>query len=266
MKETPQQYTQRVTSYVEGKQPLAIQAATPKKLERLIKGVPTAKLRKRPAPEKWSVSEILAHLADAEIVGGFRMRLILGAPGTPIAAFDQDSWVISRPLREARSSQIPRPVSCGSRSQSRACSNPSRPTSGSTTECTPSAARKPSSTSSACSAATTSTTCSRSSGSSASKWRQRAGAFRKEKARVLKATEKVTNARSAVEERRFSAASSPTNSTGLQPWWPYLRSSPRSQESLIRPPSSTRSIYPDPAGWRRRSQNSEDRCNSSYAH
>ena len=74
---------------------LAVQAATAKKLERLIRGVSTAKLRKRPAPEKWSVSEILAHLADAEIVGGFRMRLILGAPGTPITAFDQDSWVLS---------------------------------------------------------------------------------------------------------------------------------------------------------------------------
>ena len=95
MKETPQQYTQRVVGYTEGKQPLAVQAATPKKLERLIKGVPTTKLRKRPAPDKWSVGEILAHLADAEIVGGFRMRLILGAPGTPIAAFDQDSWLTS---------------------------------------------------------------------------------------------------------------------------------------------------------------------------
>jgi hypothetical protein len=95
MKETPQQYTQRVTGYIEGKQPLAVQAATAKKLERLTKGVPTSKLRKRPAANKWSASEILAHLADAEIVGGFRMRLILGAPGTPVAAFDQDSWVTS---------------------------------------------------------------------------------------------------------------------------------------------------------------------------
>jgi len=95
MKETPQQYIQRITAYVEGKQPLAVQAATAKKLERFIKSVPTARLRKRPAPDKWSVSEIVAHLADAEIVGGFRMRLILGAPGTPIAAFDQDSWVTS---------------------------------------------------------------------------------------------------------------------------------------------------------------------------
>jgi hypothetical protein len=95
MTETPQQYTQRVVGYAQGKQPLAVQAATAKKLERLIKGVSTAKLRRRPAPEKWSVSEILAHLADAEIAGSFRMRLILGAPGTPVAAFDQDAWVIS---------------------------------------------------------------------------------------------------------------------------------------------------------------------------
>ena len=95
MKETVQQYIERISGYVEGKRPLTIQAATAKKLERLIKGVPASKLRKRPAPDAWSVSEILAHLADTEIVGGFRMRMILGAPGTPIVAFDQDSWVTS---------------------------------------------------------------------------------------------------------------------------------------------------------------------------
>jgi hypothetical protein len=94
MSETAQQYIQRITALVEGK-PLAVQAATAKKLERLIKGVPASKLRKRPAADKWSVSEIVAHLGDAEIVIGFRMRIILGAPGTPIAAYDQDSWVAS---------------------------------------------------------------------------------------------------------------------------------------------------------------------------
>lgn len=95
MSETAQQYTQRIVEHVEGKKPVAVQAATAKKIERLIKGAPSAKLKKRPAPDKWSVSHIVAHLADAEIVIGFRMRLILGAPGTPIAAFDQDSWVTS---------------------------------------------------------------------------------------------------------------------------------------------------------------------------
>src|SRR5271154_2359999 len=95
MKETAQEYTRRIVGFMEGKKPLAVQGGTVKKLERLIEGVPTAKLRKRPAPDKWSVGEILAHLAETEIVGGFRMRMILGAPGTPIAAFDQDAWVIS---------------------------------------------------------------------------------------------------------------------------------------------------------------------------
>jgi len=95
MTETAQQYIQRMTAHVEGAQPLAVQAATGKKLARLIKGVPASRLRKRPAADKWSASEILAHLGDAEIVIGFRLRLILGAPGTPIAAYDQNSWVTS---------------------------------------------------------------------------------------------------------------------------------------------------------------------------
>ena len=93
--ETAQQYIHRITAHVEGKQPLAVQAATAKALARLIRGVPTSRLRKRPAADKWSVGEIVAHLGDAEIVIGYRMRLILGAPGTPIAAYDQDSWVTS---------------------------------------------------------------------------------------------------------------------------------------------------------------------------
>ena len=95
MNETAQQYIQRITAHVEGKQPLAVQAATAKKLERLIKGVPASTLRRRPAADKWSAGEIVAHLGDAEIVIAFRMRLILGAPGTPIGAYDQDSWVTS---------------------------------------------------------------------------------------------------------------------------------------------------------------------------
>jgi hypothetical protein len=93
--ETAQQYIQRIMAHSEGKQPLAVQAATAKKLERAIKGLSTSKLRKRPAPDKWSVNEIAAHLADAEVAIGWRLRLILGAPGTPISAFDQDAWVTS---------------------------------------------------------------------------------------------------------------------------------------------------------------------------
>jgi hypothetical protein len=95
MNETPQQYTARILGHVDGQEPLAVQAATADRLARLIAGVSTAELRRRPAPQTWSVGEILAHLADAEIVGGFRIRFILGSPGAPIVAYDQDRWAAS---------------------------------------------------------------------------------------------------------------------------------------------------------------------------
>jgi hypothetical protein len=93
MPETPEQYRKRMLRQLEGKDPMNLQASTPKKIERLLKGVPAAKLRKQPVPGKWSIAEIVAHIADTELVGGFRIRLILGAPGTPITPFDQDVWV-----------------------------------------------------------------------------------------------------------------------------------------------------------------------------
>jgi hypothetical protein len=95
MSETVQQYTQRILANAQGQDPIKVQSATNKKLTRLIKGIPTAKLRKRPAPDKWSVAEILAHLADVEIVIGWRIRSILGAPGTAVQAYDQNAWVIA---------------------------------------------------------------------------------------------------------------------------------------------------------------------------
>ncbi|HTY12378.1 MAG TPA: DinB family protein [Bacteroidota bacterium] len=92
MQETPQEYTARILGYQRGKKPLAILASTPRKINRLIKSVPRTKLMTRPEPKKWSIAEILAHLADTELVGGFRMRLTIGMNGTPIQGFDQDVW------------------------------------------------------------------------------------------------------------------------------------------------------------------------------
>jgi uncharacterized damage-inducible protein DinB len=92
MQETPQQYTQRMLSHSNGKNPLRLQQAAPKKLAALTRRLDKKQLIRRPAPGKWSIAEILAHLADAELVIGWRMRLILGSNGTPIGAFDQDVW------------------------------------------------------------------------------------------------------------------------------------------------------------------------------
>jgi DinB superfamily len=92
MPETVEQYRNRMYSHVHDREPLALLAAAPKKLERLIKGISAAKLRQRPAPGKWSICEIVAHLGDTELVGGYRIRTILGDPGAQIQAFDQDKW------------------------------------------------------------------------------------------------------------------------------------------------------------------------------
>src|ERR1700735_982206 len=95
MKETPQEYTKRIVGNVVTRDPMKVLAATPKKLEQLIRRRTAARLRKRPSPEKWSASEIIAHLADCEIVMGWRIRQILGAPGTAMQAFDQDAWAVA---------------------------------------------------------------------------------------------------------------------------------------------------------------------------
>lgn len=93
MQETTEQYRKRMFENIEGGNPLKMQAAAPARLAKLLKGVSPAKARKRPAPGKWSIAEIVAHIADTELVGGYRMRAILGQPGTPIIGFDQDAWV-----------------------------------------------------------------------------------------------------------------------------------------------------------------------------
>jgi DinB superfamily len=92
MQETAEQYINRLIGYAKGQDPVKVQAATAKRLSKLIQGVSRAHLTRRPAPGKWSIAEILAHLADDEMVCGFRMRLIVGAPGTPVQGFDQDRW------------------------------------------------------------------------------------------------------------------------------------------------------------------------------
>ena len=92
MNETPQQYTQKVVGYLEGKDPMEVLSATPREFQVLINRASRASLDAKPAPGKWSATMILAHIADSEIVYGFRLRLMLGASGITIQATDQDVW------------------------------------------------------------------------------------------------------------------------------------------------------------------------------
>jgi hypothetical protein len=92
MQETVQQYIQRILSHVEGSDAIKVQRATAAKLKKLVQGLTPKELKRQPEPGKWSIVEIVAHLADVEIVASWRMRSVLGANGTPIQPFDQDAW------------------------------------------------------------------------------------------------------------------------------------------------------------------------------
>ena len=45
-----------------------------------------------PAPGKWSTRQIVAHVADAELVAAHRFRQMLAEDNPTLVAFDQDKW------------------------------------------------------------------------------------------------------------------------------------------------------------------------------
>ena len=92
MPETIEQYKQRLLSYSEGKEALDIQRTTADKLSAFIQGKSSDHLNRQPAPGKWSVAQILAHLGDAEVANSWRYRQILSTNAIPIQAYDQDRW------------------------------------------------------------------------------------------------------------------------------------------------------------------------------
>lgn len=93
MQETAEQYIQRILGHVDGQDPIKVQQSTAPKLKKLTQGLTPKQTAWKPEPGKWSIAEIVAHLADAEIVGSWRMRSIIGDSGTTIQPFDQDAWV-----------------------------------------------------------------------------------------------------------------------------------------------------------------------------
>src|SRR4051812_28461055 len=92
MPETFAEYTARLLALAEGAQPLEVLAATAARIGRAIAARGAADLQWSPDPGRWSLAQIVAHLADAEIVFAYRMRMILSTPGTAIQAYDQDRW------------------------------------------------------------------------------------------------------------------------------------------------------------------------------
>jgi hypothetical protein len=92
MPETAEQYIHRILGYVEGQDAIKVQRTTAPKLKKAIQGRTPKQLKWRPEPGKWSIAEIIAHLADVEIVASWRMRSVIGENGITIQPFDQDAW------------------------------------------------------------------------------------------------------------------------------------------------------------------------------
>jgi hypothetical protein len=92
MPEPTETYVARILGYLGSRDPIEVMESTPPALASLTTGLDTAALTKRPAPNKWSIQEILAHLADAETVLSFRARKILENDGVEIQAYNEAKW------------------------------------------------------------------------------------------------------------------------------------------------------------------------------
>ncbi len=73
---------QRIKAYADG----------PKLLVKSLKKFPKKMWKWKPAPDKWSIHEILVHLADSETNAYLRARRFLAEPGGTVMGYDQDKW------------------------------------------------------------------------------------------------------------------------------------------------------------------------------
>ena len=71
--------------------PVSVLSGTPEALQRFLEGVPAHVVATAEAPGKWSIRDVVQHLADSELVGGFRLRMVLAHDRPKLTGYDQDS-------------------------------------------------------------------------------------------------------------------------------------------------------------------------------
>jgi hypothetical protein len=86
------EYSARILAYTAAADPIQMQREAVTVIEELLAGHSDEDLRMRPRSGKWSVIEILAHLADDELVSTWRYRQMIERSGCELSAFDQDHW------------------------------------------------------------------------------------------------------------------------------------------------------------------------------
>ena len=78
--------------YLDGRPVETILALTANAIGEYLEVIGARGVNVAPAPGKWSAAEIVSHLADCEMVFGFRLRQTLAEDGPTIQPFDQEKW------------------------------------------------------------------------------------------------------------------------------------------------------------------------------
>jgi uncharacterized damage-inducible protein DinB len=73
----------------------------PALLEAAVDGLDNATLDYKPSPQKWSIREVVTHLADVELIYGYRMRQMIADKNPTIAPIEQDDWASNLAYRDA---------------------------------------------------------------------------------------------------------------------------------------------------------------------
>jgi hypothetical protein len=100
-KENAAAYVKLVMDLLGDRDPFAVQEEQLSVLEKEIAGLDDAILRRPEKPGKWSILQVIQHLADSELVYRYRMRLVLAQPGAEILGIDQDLWASGLEYNEA---------------------------------------------------------------------------------------------------------------------------------------------------------------------
>ena len=88
----PGAYVANVLRLVGDRDPLALLEGGPDRLAEAVAGLSDADARRPPRPGAWSALAVVRHLADSEVVYGYRLRLIVAADRPEIPGYDQDAW------------------------------------------------------------------------------------------------------------------------------------------------------------------------------
>ena len=96
------EYVEQILGVLGGRDPLEVMEEQFGEIKMIVAGLNEATLRKLEAPGKWSMVEVVQHLADTELVYGYRVRMTVALPTPPIQGYDQDLWAKELKYREAK--------------------------------------------------------------------------------------------------------------------------------------------------------------------